>query len=34
MTLLILVVGCREESSSNSENTPLGKITNEIKIYY
>ena len=33
MTLLILVVACGEETSSNSENTPLEKITNEIEIY-
>ena len=32
-TLLILVVACGEETSSNSENTPLEKITNEIGIY-
>lgn len=33
ITLLILVVGCGEETSSNSENAPLEKITNEIGIY-
>ena len=32
-TLLILVVACGEETSSNAENTPLEKITNEIGIY-
>ena len=33
ITLLILVVACAEETSSNSENVPLEKITNDIGIY-
>jgi len=33
ITLLILVVACAEETSSNSENAPLEKITNDIGIY-
>ena len=33
ITLLILVVACGEETSSNSENAPLEKITNDIGIY-
>ena len=33
ITLSIIVVGCGQETSSNSENTSLEKITNEIGIY-